>query len=169
MNSYAQEKDIGSIKVEARYRKDLGDIEGLAQSINEVGLLHPVVITADGRLIAGQRRLDGRQRALDLGPEPVGERAAGGAETLADLGGDGEPGRDRQPHAGHLGQVGTLAAEQVAVQLSVIPSRSWAEACPVVSGMVLFEPLSGSSSSSVQYSPSGPCSPTPTTVRAVWL
>ena len=58
MNSYTQEKEIGSIKVEARYRKDLGDIEGLAKSIDEVGLLHPVVITADGRLIAGQRRLE---------------------------------------------------------------------------------------------------------------
>ena len=58
MNSYTQEKDIGSIKVKARYRKDLGDIDSLAQSINEIGLLHPVVITADGRLIAGQRRLE---------------------------------------------------------------------------------------------------------------
>jgi N6-adenosine-specific RNA methylase IME4 len=58
VNNYTQEKDIGSIKVEARYREDLGDIEGLAQSINQVGLLHPIVITADGRLIAGQRRLE---------------------------------------------------------------------------------------------------------------
>jgi N6-adenosine-specific RNA methylase IME4 len=40
-----------------RYRKDLGDIGALAQSIVNVGLLHPIVITRDGQLIAGQRRL----------------------------------------------------------------------------------------------------------------
>ncbi len=32
----------------------------------------------------------------------------------ADLGGDGEAGRDRQAHIGHFGEVGALAAEQVA-------------------------------------------------------
>ena len=41
-----------------RYRKDLGDLRTLAESISEVGLLHPVVVTPEGRLIAGQRRLE---------------------------------------------------------------------------------------------------------------
>ena len=35
----------------------LGDIEGLAESIDEIGLLHPVVVRTDGTLIAGVRRL----------------------------------------------------------------------------------------------------------------
>lgn len=41
-----------------RYRKDLGDLRPLADSIAEVGLLHPIVVTAEGLLIAGQRRLE---------------------------------------------------------------------------------------------------------------
>ena len=48
---------IDQIQIGFRYRKDLGDLRALAQSIEEVGLLHPVVVTAEGRLIAGQRRL----------------------------------------------------------------------------------------------------------------
>jgi N6-adenosine-specific RNA methylase IME4/ParB-like chromosome segregation protein Spo0J len=46
------------IQVGFRYRKDLGDLRPLAESIAEVGLLHPVVVTPEGRLIAGQRRLE---------------------------------------------------------------------------------------------------------------
>src|ERR1700726_2666915 len=49
--------DIQQIQIGFRYRKDLGDLRALAQSIEEVGLLHPIVVTAAGRLIAGQRRL----------------------------------------------------------------------------------------------------------------
>jgi N6-adenosine-specific RNA methylase IME4 len=48
---------IDQIEVGFRYRKDLGDLRSLSESIAEVGLLHPVVVTLDGRLIAGQRRL----------------------------------------------------------------------------------------------------------------
>lgn len=45
------------IKVkEDRYRKDLGDIESLAESINTVGQLVPIIVTSDGTLIAGERR-----------------------------------------------------------------------------------------------------------------
>src|ERR1700730_3612753 len=50
--------NIDQIQVGFRYRKDLGDLRGLAESIEEVGLLHPVVVTPEGRLIAGQRRLE---------------------------------------------------------------------------------------------------------------
>jgi N6-adenosine-specific RNA methylase IME4 len=49
---------IEEIQVGFRYRKDLGDVRALANSIAEVGLLHPVVVTPSGRLIAGQRRLE---------------------------------------------------------------------------------------------------------------
>lgn len=40
-----------------RHRKDMGDIATLAKSISEVGLLHPIVVTNEGKLIAGERRL----------------------------------------------------------------------------------------------------------------
>jgi N6-adenosine-specific RNA methylase IME4/ParB-like chromosome segregation protein Spo0J len=49
---------IADIRVGRRHRHDLGDVEQLAASIKDVGLLHPVVITPDGKLIAGQRRLE---------------------------------------------------------------------------------------------------------------
>jgi N6-adenosine-specific RNA methylase IME4/ParB-like chromosome segregation protein Spo0J len=48
---------IDGIEIGFRYRRDLGDLRALAESIEEVGLLHPVVVTPEGRLIAGQRRL----------------------------------------------------------------------------------------------------------------
>jgi ParB-like chromosome segregation protein Spo0J len=49
---------IASIKVGERHRRDLGDINGLAQNIHEIGkLLHPIVVRPDGLLIAGERRL----------------------------------------------------------------------------------------------------------------
>lgn len=49
---------IDSIKIGERHRKDMGDIAGLAASIESVGLLHPVVVTPAGELIAGERRLE---------------------------------------------------------------------------------------------------------------
>lgn len=49
--------EISRIVTEGRYRQELGDIAALAQSIRDVGLLHPIVVTPDGRLIAGARRL----------------------------------------------------------------------------------------------------------------
>jgi N6-adenosine-specific RNA methylase IME4 len=48
---------IRKINVRNRYRKNLGNIESLAASIRELGLLHPIVVRPDGRLIAGERRL----------------------------------------------------------------------------------------------------------------
>ncbi len=46
-----------SIRVVGRHRRDMGELEVLAASIATVGLLHPPVITEDGRLICGERRL----------------------------------------------------------------------------------------------------------------
>jgi len=40
----------------------MGDIEGLAASIAEVGLLQPIAVTFDGHLIAGERRLRAVER-----------------------------------------------------------------------------------------------------------
>lgn len=45
------------IKIGKRFRSDLGDIGELAESIAKVGLLHPIVIDRENRLIAGRRRL----------------------------------------------------------------------------------------------------------------
>jgi hypothetical protein len=50
--------DIDSIIVRDRHRQDMGDVNELARDIKEIGLLHPVVITPAGVLIAGARRLE---------------------------------------------------------------------------------------------------------------
>jgi ParB-like chromosome segregation protein Spo0J len=48
---------IADIRIGKRIRKDLGDIPGLAATIGDVGLLHPIPIRPDGLLICGERRL----------------------------------------------------------------------------------------------------------------
>ena len=48
---------LDSIAVGDRDRADLGDVRGLAESIAAVGLLHPVVVTGSGDLVAGGRRV----------------------------------------------------------------------------------------------------------------
>ena len=48
---------ITDVIVGNRHRRDLGNIEPLASSIAELGLLHSIVIRPDGTLIAGVRRL----------------------------------------------------------------------------------------------------------------
>lgn len=76
-------RSVDSLVVGERHRKDMGDLDALARSIREVGLLHPVVITPDGRLIAGERRL-AACRQIGWGEIPVtvvelGELARGEA------------------------------------------------------------------------------------------
>jgi ParB-like chromosome segregation protein Spo0J len=48
---------LAKIAIGERHRKDLGDIAALAASIQELGLLHPIVLTGDYTLIVGRRRL----------------------------------------------------------------------------------------------------------------
>ncbi len=45
-----------------RFRKEMGDIEELAQSILEVGLLVPIAVNVDMTLIAGERRIRAHER-----------------------------------------------------------------------------------------------------------
>lgn len=47
---------ISDIKLVNRYRKDYGDIEELAKSIKEIGLIQPIVVDSELRLLAGGRR-----------------------------------------------------------------------------------------------------------------
>src|SRR3990167_7651776 len=61
---------VSEIKVKNRFRKDIGDIETLKNSIKEIGLLQPIVIDEDNNLIAGFRRLKAFQE-LKLTDIPV--------------------------------------------------------------------------------------------------
>ncbi len=60
--------DINKIEVGERIRKQLGDIDELAQDIKSNGLINPPVITPDYELIAGERRL---QALKELGYEQI--------------------------------------------------------------------------------------------------
>ena len=50
--------EIKSIRIKRRIRRDLGDIEGLAESLSRFGQLHPIVITRKKVLVSGRRRLE---------------------------------------------------------------------------------------------------------------
>lgn len=57
-------KKVGlhEIKEGERARTDLGDLNDLTASIQELGLLQPIVVTTDHKLIAGGRRLEACRR-----------------------------------------------------------------------------------------------------------
>jgi ParB-like nuclease domain len=57
MRASGEKAALASIKVGERIRKDPGDIESLAQSMSDFGLLTPVQIKPDGTLLCGERRL----------------------------------------------------------------------------------------------------------------
>ena len=52
---------IADITIGQRHRHDMGDLPGLADSIRDVGLLHPIGITRDNELVFGERRLRAAQ------------------------------------------------------------------------------------------------------------
>ena len=56
------ERQIDSIIVGVRHRRDLGDMSALMRSIEEVGLLQPITVTPDGVLVCGLRRLEAMRR-----------------------------------------------------------------------------------------------------------
>ena len=49
---------IENVQIGERHRKDIGNVDSLAASIREIGLLHPIVVNEHGVLIAGLRRLE---------------------------------------------------------------------------------------------------------------
>lgn len=77
--------DISQIKVGDRHRKEMGDLEPLADSITALGLLQPIGIAPDNTLIFGERRLRACRdflglveievRVIDMPSIVVGENA----------------------------------------------------------------------------------------------
>lgn len=49
---------LGDIEVENRVRKNVGDLTELCNSIEAIGLLHPIVLTRGNKLVAGMRRVE---------------------------------------------------------------------------------------------------------------
>lgn len=54
--------EVSDITVGPRFRRELGDLTALADSIESVGLLHPIVVTPEFELVAGRRRLEACKR-----------------------------------------------------------------------------------------------------------
>lgn len=52
------DRAVESIRVGQRHRTDLGDLDELVASIDQLGLLQPITISPDGTLICGARRLE---------------------------------------------------------------------------------------------------------------
>lgn len=52
------EIEVSEIVVPERFRKDLGDLTALKQSIERIGVLHPIGITKAKKLVYGERRLE---------------------------------------------------------------------------------------------------------------
>lgn len=50
-------RPVASIIVGKRIRQDMQDLDALAQSIAEIGLLQPIVVSQHDELLAGERRL----------------------------------------------------------------------------------------------------------------
>jgi ParB family chromosome partitioning protein len=48
---------VDDIKVKNRIRKDMGNLTALADSMNRIGQINPIVITGNNTLLAGGRRL----------------------------------------------------------------------------------------------------------------
>lgn len=59
---------IEDIKIKKRIRRDLGDIDGLKESLKLYGLLNPITLNYKMELIAGERRLEA---AKELGWERI--------------------------------------------------------------------------------------------------
>jgi hypothetical protein len=63
MTTTAKEtRRIEDIKIGSRFRKDLGNIDSLTKTIQDVGLLQPIGITDDNKLVYGARRLEACKR-----------------------------------------------------------------------------------------------------------
>jgi DNA modification methylase len=62
LTNFQEKIPLDSIDIGDRVRQDFGDIDELARSISELGLIQPLVINRENKLIAGQRRLKALRR-----------------------------------------------------------------------------------------------------------
>jgi ParB family chromosome partitioning protein len=73
---------IEDIKVKNRIRKDMGDINALAESMKRFGQISPILISPDNVLIAGGRRLEA---AKTLGWHTINAVIAEIPDTVTEL------------------------------------------------------------------------------------
>lgn len=74
---------LGDIEVENRVRKNTGDLTELCNSIESIGLLHPIVLTRGNKLVAGMRRIEAfEQLGRDTIPAVIAENLGVARELL---------------------------------------------------------------------------------------
>jgi len=73
---------LADIKIGKRHRKSAGNLDGLAASIELLGLLQPIVVSSEYRLIAGWRRLKAHKQ---LGRDAIEVRVAKNLTDAATL------------------------------------------------------------------------------------
>jgi ParB-like chromosome segregation protein Spo0J len=74
---------LGDIEVENRVRKNVGDLTELCNSIEAIGLLHPIVLTRGNKLVAGMRRVEAfEQLGRDKIPAVIAENLGVARELL---------------------------------------------------------------------------------------
>lgn len=57
MNNDERQVPISEIVIGERHRQDMGDLDALAASIRELGLLQPIGVTEENQLVFGARRV----------------------------------------------------------------------------------------------------------------
>ena len=68
---------VDKIRIGKRHRLDFGDVAGLAESVEDVGLLHPITVDQHGHLLARALRLAAfRKLPLGLRSQIEGNGAA---------------------------------------------------------------------------------------------
>lgn len=80
-----QQIDINSVVVDGRHRKDLGNVQELANSIREIGLLHPIVVRCDMRLVVGERRLAAYRLLAEQDGSKWSKIAANVTDAMGDI------------------------------------------------------------------------------------
>ena len=73
---------IDEIIVRKRLRRDLGDLNTLAESIEKHGLLNPIIVNQKKVLLAGERRLESAKR---LGWETIPVRVLENASRIEEV------------------------------------------------------------------------------------
>ena len=58
MNKELIDIDISKITVKSHIRQDIGNLDTLKKSIQQVGMLHPIIIDRNNVLISGKRRME---------------------------------------------------------------------------------------------------------------
>lgn len=67
---------VKDIEISNRFRRDVGDVSDLAISIKNNGLIHPISITRDSKLVAGRRRIEAfKELGLETIPVTITDMA----------------------------------------------------------------------------------------------